>query len=420
MAGLFVIGVLLQFAAGSVEWELLRWPANLVGLFLVAGLIIGAFLMRRHCYFCRFLTTAEAAVPAIAVGSLLTVVMGLTRQVAPGHPAADVLGLTRMLRFWPFVLTYLWMTLIVGSVGLRQLVHFRWQSLPSLLAHWGLFMALVSATLGSADKQRLKMYCLEHQPEWRALDDWQNVRELPIAIELNRFTIDEYPPKLMVVDSVKRPAGEGQPAVVSVDGNFKEAVLQGWTVRVVQRLENALPKGMAAMVDRMPGDMMSHIGMQTGGMKLGKRGFETYKGRGGAAALLVEARRGSTVRRGWVSSGSYLFPYVPLKLTPTAELVMPDREPSRYVSDVNIYTKSGRSLRTQVEVNHPVTVEGWKIYQTSYDENMGKWSTLSIFELVRDPWQPAVYLGMALLFIGAVLMLFMPRNNDDKEKEKRI
>ena len=99
---------------------------------------------------------------------------------------------------------------------------------------------------------------------------------------------------------------------------------------------------------------------------------------------------------------------------------MPDREPSRYVSDVNIYTKSGRSLRTQVEVNHPVTVEGWKIYQTSYDENMGKWSTLSIFELVRDPWQPAVYLGMALLFIGAVLMLFMPRNNDDKEKEERI
>ena len=52
----------------------------------------------------RFMTQVEAAVPALAIASILTVVMGLTRQVAEGHPAIDPIGLTRMLSFWPFVL----------------------------------------------------------------------------------------------------------------------------------------------------------------------------------------------------------------------------------------------------------------------------------------------------------------------------
>ncbi len=412
VAGLLATGLLLQFTAGSVTWELLRWPANVVAFFLFIFLITGAFLLRRQSYFCRFLTTVQAAVPAIAVAAFLTVVMGLVRQVASGRPAADVLGLTRMLRFWPFVLVYLWMSIIVGSVAVRQLAHFSLKALPSFLSHCGLFFALVCATLGSADKEHLKMYCLEHQPEWRALDEFQNVRELPIAIELNRFTIEEYPPKLMIADSLSKQ----KPVVVTIDKDFSKAQMQGWTVSVLKRIDNALPKGMAAMIGRMPEDMMSHIGMDAGGMKLSERGFEPYSERGAATALLVEAKKGKNVKRGWVSCGSYLFPYVPLRLSPSEELVMPDREPACYLSDINVYTKEGRSLRVKVEVNHPVTIGDWKIYQTSYDESMGKWSRMSVFELVRDPWLPAVYFGVALLFLGAVLMLFVSRERKDKEE----
>ena len=39
------------------------------------------------------MTQVEAAVPALAIASILTVVMGLTRQVAEGHPAIDLLVL---------------------------------------------------------------------------------------------------------------------------------------------------------------------------------------------------------------------------------------------------------------------------------------------------------------------------------------
>ena len=55
-------------------------------------------------------------------------------------------------------------------------------------------------------------------------------------------------------------------------------------------------------------------------------------------------------------------------------------------------------------MNKPLNVDGWKIYQLSYDEALGRWSDVSIFELVKDPWLPAVYCGIALMLAGAVLL----------------
>ena len=62
-----------------------------------------------------------------------------------------------------------------------------------------------------------------------------------------------------------------------------------------------------------------------------------------------------------------------------------------------------KNIVATVEVNKPVTVDGWKIYQLSYDEAMGRWSETSTFELVKDPWLPAVYVGIYLLLAGAIL-----------------
>lgn len=59
---------------------------------------------------------------------------------------------------------------------------------------------------------------------------------------------------------------------------------------------------------------------------------------------------------------------------------------------------------TEIEVNKPFKVNGWKIYQLSYNEQMGKWSNVSVFELVRDPWLSVVYVGIYLLIIGAIGM----------------
>lgn len=60
----------------------------------------------------------------------------------------------------------------------------------------------------------------------------------------------------------------------------------------------------------------------------------------------------------------------------------------------------GKEMETSV--NHPCSHKGWNIYQSDYDWAEGNYSVL---KMVRDPWLPVVYLGMALLAIGAVLGL---------------
>ena len=384
-----------------------RWPANIIVLAVYVLCLVAAYLCRGRSHAIRFLSTPYAAVPALAFAAVLTVVMGLTPQVAATRRLADPIGLTRMLSWWPFILIYIYVSVIVALVAIGQLCHFTWRRLPSLLCHVGLFVVLVGGTLGSADMQRVKVYCEQGQPEWRALDERQEVVELPLAIQLEQFTIDEYPPKLMMINSEGIPIPKDKSATLLIDSTFTTGDLNGWTVSIVKRLDNAAPAVLASMAGNMPREMMGQLKMDSLGMAINKGGFVPFEGRGAQCALLVKATKDGKEKTGWVTCGSYLFPYQGLALPDGTTIAMPTREPERYASLVDIYTKSGKNIQTTIEVNKPFTIEGWKVYQLSYNEQMGKWSTLSIFECVSDPWLPVVYVGIFLLLAGAILMIFV-------------
>ena len=273
-AGLITAGLMLELSVGPVVWEAFAWPANIIVLTAFLFLTVIVFLLRRRVYAFSFLATFQAAVPALCYAVLLTVIMGLTRQTVNGR------WINNMLTFWPFVLIYIYMTLILGVVTMGQLRSWAMQRFAvsrfrySLLFHLGLFLVLTTATLGNADMQRLKMITTIGEPEWRALTPDGTVRELPVAIELQRFIM------------------------------------------------------------------------------------ETYD----------------------------------------------DGSPRRFASEVQILTQTGKNIRTVVDVNRPVEVDGWKIYQYGYDTRMGAMSNISILELVSDPWLPAVYTGIWMMLAGAVLM----------------
>ena len=412
--GLLATGTLLQAVMGPLEWRVFAWPANIITLVLFVLALVAVFMLRRQSYLCRFMTTMQAAVPAIAAAAMLTLVMGVTRQAAEDTNPSDPIGLTKMLNFWPFILVYFWMTMLVGEITIKQTARFSWRRLPVITSHLGLFIALTCATLGSADMQRLKMYCEKGQPEWRGLDAYNNVHELPIAIQLNRFTIDEYPPKLMVIDKMGRPIPYKKPEVLLIDDYFKQGSIAGWHIQVDKKIEDAVPALLAGMIKNMPKQMQGMLHMDSLGMAMKKGGYIKSSMAGSACAISITATKGNAMKKGWVTCGSYQFPLETLKLDNGKALVMASREPKRYASDVNIYTQDGKSILTEIEVNKPYTVNGWKIYQLSYNEQMGKWSNVSVFELVRDPWLHAVYVGIYLLIIGAVGMFLTA----GKKKEK--
>lgn len=430
VAGLLVTGGLLQVTLGPLEWGLFAWPANFITLILFVFLLIVAFLLRKRSYFCLFMSTMQAAIPAIAAAAILTLIMGVTKQVAEGKRPMDPVGLTKMLSFWPFILVYVWMTAILGEVTINQIARFSWRRFPTLVSHVGLFLILTCGTLGSADMLRVKMYCETGQPEWRGLDAFNNVHQLPVAIQLEKFTIDEYPPKLMLIDKTGRPLPQDKPENLLVDNGMKSGQLLDCKIDILKRIDNAVPVMLSKMIGKMPEGMMGNIRMDSLGQARNKDGYIASGASGSACALLVRVTRGvnangssdsnlikgqKQVMTGWITSGSYLFPYQALRLKDGRMLAMPNREPRRFASLVNIYTQSGQNIQTEIEVNKPFTIEGWKIYQLSYNEQMGKWSNLSVFELVTDPWLPVVYIGIFMLLIGAVGMFLTASRKKEVE-----
>ena len=385
-AGLILVGLALQYSVGPIDWSAFAFPINAICLVLYLAFLALIYALRHRVRLFSFFFTTEAAVPTLIYAALLTVAMGLTRQVAPHERAIDPIGLTRMLSFWPFVLIYGRLTGIVGLIAIRQILHFRLRELPSLLSHLGVFIAIVAATLGSADMERVKLTASMDMPEWRATHE-QGFLELPLAIQLEKFTIDEYPPKLLIINSkTGKSIPAKNPEIVLVDKHFREGKLLKWRIRVRQNLPLAAPV--------VTSDTVRYVG---------------WGSSGAVTALLVEAQPMEGDRDvgkplvGWVTCGSYLFPFQELKLTKDLSLVMARREPERYASRIHVYTRSQKNIVATVEVNKPVSIDGWRIYQLSYDESMGRWSETSTFELVKDPWLPAVYVGIYLLLAGAVL-----------------
>ncbi len=396
-AGLCVTGLLLQCTIGAVRWELFVWPVNFIVLILYLCVLAVMHAFRKRVYCFGWLGHYTAAVSSLICVALITVIMGLVRQVPSTQAPADVIGLSKMLSFWPFVLFYVWLLSALGLTILRASSLFEMRKIPFLLNHVGLFVALLAATLGNADMRRLKMIARLGQAEWRATDENSKLIELPLAIELNDFTIHEYPPKLMLIDNETGQAlpKDDIPQHLLLESGVDKGKLLDWEISVLQSIPMA---ASVATEDTLK--------------------FSEFHSMGATYAVYLKAKnvKDGRICEGWVSCGSFMFPYKALRLTEQVSLVMPEREPQRFVSDVTVYTQDGSVVKDTIEVNHPLKTAGWNIYQLSYDETKGRWSDVSVFELVRDPWLPVVYVGIVMMMIGAVCLFV----NAPKGKEKNI
>ena len=170
--GLIFAGLMLQLSVGPVLWDAFAWPAN--------GLVLSSFFvmlttmvyLRKKVYAFQWMTTYQAAIPAMVYAVVLTIIMG--------------------------VLIYVYLTVILGLTIHRRFRRiFRGQGtmkhdIPFMLNHLGLFIALTTATLGSADIQRVKMITAIGEPEWRAMEQSGAIKEMEIAIELKKFIMETY------------------------------------------------------------------------------------------------------------------------------------------------------------------------------------------------------------------------------------
>lgn len=393
--GLLTVGFMLDYCVGAISWEAFAFPINIIILIVYLMFMMAIYALQHKIYAFRFIGSYISAISALAYAALLTIIMGLTRQGIGEQSDDNVFGFQRMLSFWPFVMIYIWMSVVVAQVTIKRIVHLRWKEIPFLLNHAGLLIVLLCATLGYADMQRYKMTTQLSFPEWRAFDEKSNMHELPIAIQLKDFTINEYPPKLILVDAktgTPIPSKEVEPLLL--DSTFKSGKLQDWSITINKLLDEAAPM--------MTKDTTNYLSWHSSGAVT-------------AANITAQSKDGKQKKTGWITCGSYQFPYQILALDDKVSIAMPEREPQRYISKVEIMTEKGKHETAIIEVNKPYIIEGWKIYQVSYNEKMGKWSNTSVLELVKDPWLPAVYSGIFMMLLGAVCMFITPKRKKENQ-----
>lgn len=224
--GLIAVGVVLQLAVGPVAWGAFAWPINGVIMAAFLAVIALTYILRKRVYVFKFLGTNHVAIPAMALAVVLTIVMGLTIQSPDGR------WFSNMLSFWPFVLVYMLIALILGQVIISRALHFKWKrDISFMLNHLGLFLAMTTATLGNADVQRLRMIATEGQPEWRAVADNGMVKTMPMSIELKKFIMETYddgsPKRYASVLKIAEKQGEEFAATIDVN---KPIVVDGWKI----------------------------------------------------------------------------------------------------------------------------------------------------------------------------------------------
>lgn len=379
--GLLFIGFLLEFTIQSTSGASIRYPLNLIlgAVFLI--LLLSFYRLIRKSSLYLFLSGIPASVGAISVLTLLVIVMGVTPQVPlKENNLISQLSLNQLTTSWPFLFINFYLLIILALVIIRKSFPFKIKNWGFVCSHLGLWITIFAAGLGSGDLMRLKMDLRENKTEWKAYDDKGNFYELPLAIKLNDFEIEEFNPKLAVIEnSTGKLYEKNKPSLIMIEQNL-ECKLHDWNIKVDEFL---LSSGRA-----------------------GEKYHQMYD-LGAAPAAKVSVVNGSIdTITGWISCGSFNRPHESLKLDDNYSLLMTVPEPKKFSSKVTIFTPDGKKENLVLEVNKPQSANGWKIYQLSYDEKMGKYSTLSVVEVVKDPWQIYVYIGIFMMMIGAVYMFW--------------
>jgi len=369
--GLFLAGTGIQFISGIVI-PLPSWPRNVI---LLLSFVIVLFFIQRFASknpIIHWLSSVPAAISAIALFTMLSLLMGFIHQDV--HAPADALFAN--IKFsWMYLFAQVYILTTLGLTTIRRF-SLRRRNIGFLLNHLGIWLVLAAASFGAGDIERYTLQVQKGNIQWIGEDEFGNTHELPVAIALHDFTIDFYPPQAGIWDNeqnilLKKPS-------FSLDSKDSVYEWKEFSFHISQVSSSAYKMGETYREVAAPGAVQ-------------------------AAFVEVSAENKSS-NKGWISTASPLQEPSLLKLSESYELVMKPPKPRLFKSDITVYTEQGSEVSTSVVVNQPITVDGWKIYQYGYDETMGKYSDISIFELVRDPWLPAIYSGLVLLIGGAVCM----------------
>ncbi|MDT9546070.1 MAG: cytochrome c biogenesis protein ResB [Chlorobium sp.] len=372
-------GFAIQYSLGGTGITMPEWPMNAITLLLSACLILAVGLSYRHNPFIAWLGGIPLGLSLILTLAALSFIGGMVPQGTAGNPTALRLGLHSIFSSWPFALI---VSLFLWNLGLSlswKLVPFSLKNLQFILFHAGFWIALSCGIFGSSDLQRLVLPVQEGQASNQGyIMKSKQAQEIPFSVFLHDFSIEEYPPQLMLYDPKNdRLIMNSSQAIPEVRAGAT-AEWKGISVKVTDFIPSGLPGKEGTPVPADPA-----IGIPFAKVRI--------SGAAGKGEL-------------WLSTGGPMLKPGAVDLDGLFLFMVPG-SPKSFRSAVTLRDENGLETIANLEVNKPVNFKGWKIYQMGYDEESGKFSTLSLLEVIRDPWLPAVYLGFFMM-LGANALFF--------------
>lgn len=387
-ASLFAVGIILDFITKGKGVMLPKSPGNIYILLVFVTFLVFLYLFFERHRFIQWLSSVPVAIASITSIFILILCMGLIPQTGVNSQSMiNRLPFNNIKHSWVLATCSFFMLLTLGLVILRRISPITPKNTGFFVNHFGLWLIIATASLGSSDIMRLRMQVFEYQrPEWRAQDEEKRY-ELPLAIKLIDFDIEEYSPRMAIVDIEKNELSAVYENNIMPIDSGKTLTIGNWKIEVLNFFQNS------AKVENR---------------------YVKFLGEGACASAYIKVKEnGQVLGEKWISAGSYIQETDIFPLTNKYALVLLRPEPKRYTSEILLYAKDGTFEKNRLEVNQPLKFKGWTIYQVGYDEVKGKWSDYSVLELVKDPWLPVVYTGLFMVLAGS-LYLFWSGNKKTK------
>jgi hypothetical protein len=326
---------------------------------------------------------------AIVLFTFLSLLLGfLPQQAAKEVRFADMIGLTHLKQSWPFLIAMFYFLITLGFVTLRRMLPFRGKNIGFFLNHGGLWIIIFSAMLGAGDLKKLRIR-LNEGGEFKnaAVNYNMQLYKLPFELKLLDFRMEEYTPKLTIIE------GKDYKIAENMDGNMLLATenesfnIGQYKIHVDTLFKTSKPfRSRFYPIDTIGAVQSMHV--------------------------TVRSEKSKNEYRGWISPGGFMIQPKMIRLDSNQGLALTTPEAKLFSSKLAVNYK-GEIDTVNIEVNKPYKLGRWKIYQSSYDSKMGRYSKTSILEAIYDPWLPAVYAGIFLLMGGAVYIFWIGKDKKD-------
>jgi hypothetical protein len=370
-----LVGLLLDaFVRIPIASIIPIFPGNLILLICtLLILVIGGIIFRKTSVF-RFLSSVKAAVPAICFFSLMILLIGIFPQEF-NDSKDKIPWLYNIKNTWTFYLSGLLLVIILMAITAKRMKVFNLRNIVFILNHLGITIILLGAGFGQSDYQELRITLMQNEPIWYAYNNANEIVELNFALEMQSFELEYHLPLIKIeIDKQKRfKLFEVDTANLPYNINYGN-----YTITFKEVCLECVKKDNSFINFEFPGAVS-------------------------ATKIFLEDVESKTDTSFWISTGSKMFLPDVYNYKGVQISIMPPSA-KRYTTRARYYPKNGINSDLIVRVNKPAKLGKYMVYQQSYDIDKGKYSDISVLNIVKDPWLPVVYFGIFMLLAGIVLL----------------